>query len=556
MAAAKKNPASAPVEAVEPETAEDKEIQITEKEAALVVLQNFPAAEVVSVERMAKLKEFGVDATIFARVEKARGMILSSLDDKKGYSVLVAQHKFVKSAKTVLKQAIQEIAMPHFNEHRAWLGIGNALAAWIDEVEVPLSQERKRYDDEQERLKKIEQDRLTKRTNDRMEILRQLEAPFALAECQGFSEEQWADYEKPLREAFEKKQIGKKRVVLLAECETTISVEDAADMTEEAFDSFLAERREAWQTKKDEDAAEAIRLANEEAERVAKGQRYLRRFEFLNKKKTTPAEHGISLEQLREMSDDDFLIIVTKITDAETAAENVRVAANKAKDEADRLAAIEKTKDANFQIRFMALVNFGVRFDTDYAAKVREMSDEEYQAAEAGAKIVFDAREAEAAKERAELARLREAANPKPVETFPEPPEFEVPTTPAAVVPPTMNREEVNAAVKGWNLGKAAPATQYDEPRGEVAEITIIDEQVQVKEEQTFTEADAEPCEISKPKDQSHVIAWATDLKQRVENAPKVNGDNASEYSSYLAMILDTIQDIMDLPCLKGNGHD
>lgn len=571
MAAIKKNPEA--VESVEPETAEDKEIEITKEQAALVVLQNFPSIEVVSKERMLKLAEVSIDETVFARVEKARGMILSGLDDKKGYAVLVAHHKFVKSVKTTIKKAVAEIAMPHFNEHRTWLAIGNALNAWVDEVEAPLGQERKRYEDEQERIKKEEQIRLNNRTNARMEILRQIEAPFALVECQTLSEEQWADFEAPLREAFEKKQIGKKRVELLAECETTISVEDAADMTDEAFDSFLAERREAWQTKKDEDAAEAIRLANEEAERVAKGQRYLRRFEFLNKKKTTPAEHGISLEQLREMSDDAFLVIVTKITDAEAAAEKARVEAEKAKAEADRLAAVEKAKDSAFQIRYMALVNFGVQFDTAYAAEVREMSDEEYQTTEAGAKIAFDAREAEAAKDRAELARRREAEKPKPVLVVG-----------GALGNPGFGsamRNQGNVVVNEARTIAVDMAEQMAEmaPRGEVAEITIIDEQVQaddvtefvvpegspidvlpdedasipsghivvVKPEQTFTEADAEPCEISKPKDQSHVLAWATDLKQRVENAPKVNGDNAAEYSSYLAMILDTIQDVMAL---------
>lgn len=484
-------------------------------------LTNFP--EIVDKEKFSQLSADNVTMKAFRSAEQLRGLTLKSLSDKDSYKQIYAAHQYLKGLLSTIKKACEAGREPHVAEQKKWIELQKSLTEWVGEIEGPIEEQRKAYEKEQDRLKAEEKKRIEERTNTRAREMQTLGVPFNLKACQEFEEEAWEEFMSPHRQAKAKAELTKIRLAQIRVYTPTASEDEVSDLTDEEFDLFLEQNKEAYEMERERiaerkrignervksmaaikvrvsfddvadltpDQFEAMlkveldRIAAEKKEREDREQRektereavekYTKRFNFIAGKGLTLDEVGTNLDQLKAMADDEWIAFAPKVNEVSKAKQE-KARLEEERRENDRR---EAEKDRKFRDRYAILLGIGVKFDTEMGARVREMTDSEYMAFEEEKKAEFH------------------AYMNRPIEVAPEP----------------------------------DPVDQDDEP---VVKINFPRLKPVAIEPEAMTEGDA-------------VREWVSRVRKELEFAPVVTSDKAREFASLRAMALDNLSDILDL---------
>lgn len=485
-------------------------------------LTNFPEIPEEEKPRFALLAKENVTIKAFRSAEQLRGLTLKSLNDKDSYKQVYAAHQYLKGLAATIKKACETGREPHVAEQKKWIALQNSLIGWVDEIEGPIEEQRKAYEKEQARQKEEERRRLEARTNDRAREMQTLGVPFNLKACQDFEEEAWDEFMAPHRQAKAKAELTKIRLAQIRVYTPTASEEEVADLTDEEFDLFLEQKKEAYEMERERiaerkrigndrvqsmdsikvrisfddvadltnDQFEAMltveldRIASEKKEREDRElrektereavEKYTKRFNFIAGKGVTLDEVGTNLDQLKAMADDEWIAFAPKVNEAvKVKQEKIRL-----EDERRENDRREAEKDRKFRDRYAILLGLGVKFDTELGARVREMTDPEYMAFENEKKTEL------------------QVYMTRPIEVVPEPVDVE-----------------------------------DDEP---VAQIIYPASTPIPFEPEAMPEGDA-------------VREWVSRVRKEMEFSPAITSDKAREFASLRAMALDTLSDILDL---------
>jgi len=480
------------VEAMAPEST----LEVAEAEPN-VELKEFPVA-ILNSEKFADLAKANITLTAFKKAEALRGMSLKSLQDKDGFKELYNAHQYLKGLISATKRVCKQGREPALEEQRQWIELENGAVTWIEEIEAPIEKQRKDYEAEQARIKAEEKKRLEERTNARGRQMQALGVPFDLKACQDLEDDEWEAFIKPHQEAKERTEKGKARAKQLmalnisggdVEALGALSDDDWASAYQDAKGIFDAAQEKARKEK-----AEREEKERKEQEAMV---RYRKRFDFIAKSGFTVDQVGTTLEDLKAMSDDEFMALASKVKTLKEARE-----------EKERKDQAEKRKDETFRIRYQELLVMKVEFSTELAAKVREMPQDEYDLFKGAIETEFNrtADEERKAREAAMAPALQVEAAPEP-EAMPEEPIQEHPAQPVkpmAAIPGIMTRS------KSMPVFASAPAPT------------------------------AAPAE--------HPIkAWAEAIISSLEFAPGVEGPKAMDFQNLRTMALETMKDIVTL---------
>lgn len=487
---------AAPVIEAEAMAPESATLEVAEAEPN-VELKEFPVA-VLNSEKFADLAKANITLTAFKKAEALRGMSLKSLQDKDGFKDLYNAHQYLKGLISTAKNACKEGREPALEEQRKWIELEKGIVTWIETIEAPIEKQRKAYEAEQARIKAEEKKRLEERTNARGRQMQALGVPFDLKACQDLEDDAWEAFIKPHQEAKERTEKGKARAKQLmalnisggdVEALGALSDEDWESAYQDAKNIFDESQEKARKEKADREEKE-----RKEQEAMA---RYRKRFDFIAKSGFTVEQAGTTLEDLKAMSDDEFMALASKVKTLKDEREE-----NERKEQA------EKAKDAAFRVRYQELLVMKVEFTADLAAKVREMSQDEYD-------LLKGAIETEFNRKADEERKAREAAMaPAPqVETAPEPeamPEEPIQEHPAQPVKPMAAIPGIMTRSKSMPVFASTPAT---------------------------TSAPAE----------HPVKAWAEAIISSLEFAPGVDGPKAMDFQNFRTMAIETMKDIVTL---------
>ena len=524
-------------------------------------LTNFPEIPQEEQPRFALLAKDNITMKAFRTAEQLRGLTLKSLDDKESFKQVYAAHQYLKSLASTIKKACKAGREPHVAEQKKWIALEESLTGWVEEIEGPIEEQRKLYEKEQARLKEEERRRIEARTNERAREMQSHGVPFDLKACQEFEDEQWIEFMAPHREAKAKGERTKARLALVRPYFPEVTEEDVADATQEEFDAYLEQNKEAYEVEK-ERLAERKRVGQErvqsmaainvrvsfddvvdlsadqfeamlkkEVDRIASEkkeceavEKYTKRFNFIAGKGVTLEEVGTTLDQLKDMADDEWIAFAPQVNEA-VAAKQQKIRDQKRKEEGEqrvhsmRLMGVtvtfdevadltpeefqvmwnkaeakvlaEKEKDRKFRDRYSVLLGIGVKFDTELGAKVREMSDSEYSAFENEMREKFD----------------------------------------AYMIRPTPEVGSNDLSLHDYQNGSEVSITKIvdtDDERALVRGFASVDET------ESMPEGDA-------------VREWVARIRKELEFAPAITSDKASEFASLRTMALDTMSDILDL---------
>lgn len=469
------------VEAMAPEST----LEVAEAEPN-VELKEFPVA-ILNSEKFADLAKANITLTAFKKAEALRGMSLKSLQDKDGFKELYNAHQYLKGLISTAKNACKEGREPALEEQRKWIELEKGIVTWIETIEAPIEKQRKAYESEQARIKAEEKKRLEERTNARGRQMQALGVPFDLKACQDLEDDEWEAFIKPHQEAKERTEKGKARAKQLM----------ALNISGGDVEALGALSDEEW-TSAYQDAKGIFDAAQEKARKEQEAMvRYQKRFDFIAKSGFTVDQVGTTLEDLKAMSDDEFMALASKVKTLKDERE-----------EKERKDQAEKRKDETFRIRYQELLVMKVEFTTELAAKVREMSQDEYDLFKGAIETEFN-RKAD------EERKAREAAMaPAPqVEAAPEPeamPEEPIQEQPAQPVKTMTALPSIMARSKSMPFFASAPSPT------------------------------AAPAEHP-------VKAWAEAIISSLEFAPGVEGPKAMDFQNLRTMALETMKDIVTL---------
>ena len=480
------------VEAMAPEST----LEVAEAEPN-VELKEFPVA-VLNSEKFADLAKANITLTAFKKAEALRGMSLKSLQDKEGFKDLYNAHQYLKGLISTAKNACKEGREPALEEQRKWIELEKGIVSWIETIEAPIEKQRKAYEAEQARIKAEEKKRLEERTNARGRQMQALGVPFDLKACQDLEDDEWEAFIKPHQEAKERTEKGKARAKQLmalnisggdVEALGALSDDDWASAYQDAKGIFDAAQEKAEREEKE-------RKEKERKEQEAMT-RYRKRFDFIAKSGFTVDQVGTTLEDLKAMSDDEFMALASKVKTLKDERE-----------EKERKDQAEKRKDEAFRLRYQELLVMKVEFSTELAAKVREMPQDEYDLFKGAIETEFNrkAEEERAAREAAMAPAPQVEAAPEP-EAMPEETIQEQPAQPVkpmAAIPGIMTRSKSIPVFASTHAPTAAPA-------------------------------------------EHPVKAWAEAIISSLEFAPGVEGPKAMDFQNLRTMAIETMKDIVTL---------
>lgn len=488
------DPTAAPVsetEAMAPEST----MEVAEAEPN-VELKEFPVA-VLKSEKFADLAKANITLTAFKKAEALRGMSLKSLQDKDGFKELYNAHQYLKGLISTAKNACKDGREPALEEQRKWIELEKGIVSWIETIEAPIEKQRKAYEAEQARIKAEEKKRLEERTNARGRQMQALGVPFDLKACQDLEDDEWEAFIKPHQEAKERTEKGKARAKQLMDLNISGGdVEALGALSDEDWISAYQDAKgifDAAQEKARKEKAEREEKDRKEQEAMT---RYRKRFDFIAKSGFTVDQVGTTLEDLKAMTDDEFMALASKVKTLKDKRE-----------EKDRQDQAEKRKDETFRIRYQELLVMKVEFSTELAAKVREMPQDEYDLFKGAIETEFN-RKADEEREAREAAMA-----PAPQEVTPEPeamPEETIqeqpaqPVKPMAALPGIMTRSKFIPVFASAPVPPAAPA-------------------------------------------EHPVKAWAEAIISSLEFAPGVEGPKAMDFQNLRIMAIETMKDIVTL---------
>ena len=488
------------VEAMAPEST----LEVSEAEPN-VELKEFPVA-VLNSEKFADLAKANITLTAFKKAEALRGMSLKSLQDKDGFKDLYNAHQYLKNLISTAKNACKEGREPALEEQRKWIELEKGIVSWIETIEAPIEKQRKAYEAEQARIKAEEKKRLEERTNARGRQMQTLGVPFDLKACQDLEDDEWEAFIKPHQEAKERTEKGKARATqLMALNISGGDVEALGALSDEEWDSAYQDAKgifDAAQEKAEREEKERKEKERKEQEAMT---RYRKRFDFIAKSGFTVDQVGTTLEDLKAMSDDEFMALASKVKTLKDERE-----------EKERKDQAERRKDETFRIRYQELLVMKVEFSTELAAKVREMPQDEYDLFKGAIETEFNrkADEERKAREAAMAPAPQVEAAPEP-EAMPEEPIQEhsaQPVKPMAAIPGIMTRS------KSMPVFASTPSTP----------------------------APASPAPAIEPAEHP-VKAWAEAIISSLEFAPGVEGPKAMDFQNLRTMALETMKDIVTL---------
>ena len=220
------------------------------------------AVPVIPTNKLTILEKNGIAIEILERIQGFRGMILASVDDKKGYEQIESARKSCKLVRGKIKAACEEGSEDAQRIHKEWVALRTTLTNDVKEVETILESRAKVYEDELERIRQIKLREAQKRVQDRLDELTDLGERPDLLRAQTLSESQWEAFIEPLRSAHseaierervlsESREVGLNRLKLLAEVDVSGNLEMVSLMEEGTFDALLSQARTIWQEKND-----------------------------------------------------------------------------------------------------------------------------------------------------------------------------------------------------------------------------------------------------------------------------------------------------------------
>lgn len=495
---------AAPVIEAEAMAPESATLEVAEAEPN-VELKEFPVA-VLNSEKFADLAKANITLTAFKKAEALRGMSLKSLQDKDGFKDLYNAHQYLKGLISTAKNACKEGREPALEEQRKWIELEKGIVTWIETIEAPIEKQRKAYEAEQARIKAEEKKRLEERTNARGRQMQALGVPFDLKACQDLEDDAWEAFIKPHQEAKERTEKGKARAKqLMALNISGGDVEALGALSDEDWDSAFQDAKNIFdeaQEKARKEKADREEKERKEQEAMA---RYRKRFDFIAKSGFTVDQVGTTLEDLKAMSDDEFMALASKVKTLKDERE-----------EKDRQDQAEKRKDEAFRLRYQELLVMKVEFSTELAAKVREMPQDEYDLFKGAIETEFN-RKADEDRKAREAAmvpapQVEDAQEPEPMPEDAQEPEAmpEAAQEPPAIQPkpmaaiPTMARKSMPAFTSS---PAPAPSSPAEHP----------------------------------------VKAWAEAIISSLEFAPGVEGPKAMDFQNLRTMAIETMKDIVTL---------
>ena len=540
-------------------------------------LTNFPEIPQEEQPRFALLAKDNITMKAFRSAEQLRGLTLKSLDDKESFKQVYAAHQFLKGLASTIKKACKAGREPHVAEQKKWIALEESLTGWVEEIEGPIEEQRKLFEKEQARLKEEERKRIEARTNERAREMQSHGVPFDLKACQEFEDEQWTEFMAPHREAKAKGERTKARLSLVRPYFPEVTEEDVADATQEEFDAYLEQNKEAYEVEQERlaerkrvgqervksmatinvrvsfdevvdlsaDQFEAMlrkevdRIASEKKEREERERRekeereavekYTKRFNFIAGKGVTLEEVGTTLDQLKAMADDEWIAFAPKVNEAVTAKQQ-KIRDQKRKEEGEQ------------RVHSMRLMDVTVTFD-----EVADLTPEEFQAMwkKAEAKVMAEKEKDRKFRDRyavllgigvkfdAELgAKVREMSDSEYLAFEKEMQnEFDAymnrPT-------PEVGEKDLRQSVcelSTRDMPVMIPVPEVDDTDDESA---LVRGFASVDEPEFMPEGDA-------------VREWVARIRKELEFAPAITSDKASEFASLRTMALDALSDILDL---------
>ena len=535
-------------------------------------LTNFPEIPQEEQPRFALLAKDNITMKAFRTAEQLRGLTLKSLDDKESFKQVYAAHQFLKGLASTIKKACKAGREPHVAEQKKWIALEESLTGWVEEIEGPIEEQRKLYEKEQARLKEEERKRIEARTNERAREMQSHGVPFDLKACQEFEDEQWTEFMAPHREAKAKGERTKARLSLVRPYFPEVTEEDVADATQEEFDAYLEQNKEAYEAEQERlaerkrvgqervksmatinvrvsfdevvdlsaDQFEAMlrkevdRIASEKKEREERERRekeereavekYTKRFNFIAGKGVTLEEVGTTLDQLKAMADDEWIAFAAKVNEAVTAKQQ-KIRDQKRKEEGEQ------------RVHSMRLMDVTVTFD-----EVADLTPEEFQAMwkKAEAKVMAEKEKDRKFRDRyavllgigvkfdAELgAKVREMSDSEYLAFEKEMREkFD-----AYMIRPTPEVGSNDLSLHDYQNGSEVSITKIVDTDDESA---LVRGFASVDEPEFMPEGDA-------------VREWVARIRKELEFAPAITSDKASEFASLRTMALDALSDILDL---------
>lgn len=524
-------------------------------------LTNFPEIPQEEQPRFALLAKDNITMKAFRSAEQLRGLTLKSLDDKESFKQVYAAHQYLKGLAATIKKACKAGREPHVAEQKKWIALEESLTGWVEEIEGPIEEQRKLYEKEQARLKEEERKRIEARTNERAREMQSHGVPFDLKACQEFEDEQWIEFMAPHREAKAKGERTKARLALVRPYFPEVTEEDVADATQEEFDAYLEQIKEAYEVEQERlaerkrvgqervqsmaainvrvsfddvvdlsaDQFEAMlkkevdRIASEKKEREAV-EKYTKRFNFIAGKGVTLEEVGTTLDQLKAMADDEWIAFAPQVNEA-VAAKQQKIRDQKRKEEGEQ------------RVHSMRLMGATVTFD-----EVADLTPEEFQAMwnKAEAKVLAEKEKDRKFRDRYSVllgigvkfdtelgAKVREMSDSEYSAFENEMREkFD-----AYMIRPTPEVGSNDLSLHDYQNGSEVSITKIvdtDDERALVRGFASVDET------ESMPEGDA-------------VREWVARIRKELEFAPAITSDKASEFASLRTMALDTMSDILDL---------
>ena len=280
-----------------------------------VVLQNFPVA--LDDALFSRLPAFNAALTLvpFRKAEAMRGKLLVAEDDKDSYDDIYESTQFLRTLGASVKATCKDARDPAWKEHQSFIALENSLTAWIEGISAPLMAQRKIYEDAKRKRDEEKKRLKAEQTEKRAKQMQELGAPFNLKACSDFSEKDWETFITPYIDAKAKKDRTKARAAELKAIGSSAESTDYEDLDDAEYEKFLQAEVDA--------AAERKRKKDAENEKQCK---YMIRFNFLAGKGFTVDSFGISLESLRDMTDDEYLDLTIRVEDrAKANAESARL---------------------------------------------------------------------------------------------------------------------------------------------------------------------------------------------------------------------------------------
>ena len=318
------------------------------------------------------------------------------------------------------------------------------------------------------------------------------------ARGQDLEDDEWEAFIKPHQEAKERTEKGKARAKqLMALNISGGDVEALGALSDEEWDSAYQDAKGIFDAAQEKAEREEKERKEEERKEQEAMTRYRKRFDFIANSGFTVDQVGITLEDLKAMSDDEFMALASKVKTLKDERE-----------EKERKDQAERRKDETFRIRYQELLVMKVEFSTELAAKVREMPQDEYDLFKGAIETEFNrkAEEERAAREAAMAPAPQVEAAPEP-EAMPEETIQELPAQPVkpmAAIPGNMTRSKSMPVFASTPAPTAAPA-------------------------------------------EHPVKAWAEAIISSLEFAPGVEGPKAMDFQNLRTMAIETMKDIVTL---------